>query len=46
MEITPFASAVMPFTVALVLVVAVSHPDPAVRERALHVLEVLFGTQR
>ncbi|QKV98223.1 hypothetical protein HUT19_41625 (plasmid) [Streptomyces sp. NA02950] len=45
MEITPSALAVLPFTVALVLVVAVSHPDPAVRERALRVLEALFGTK-
>ncbi|MBI0311622.1 hypothetical protein [Streptomyces javensis] len=46
MEITPSVLAVLPFTVSLVLVVAVSHPDPAVRDRALRVLEALFGTQR
>jgi hypothetical protein len=46
MEITPSFVAVLPVTISLVLVVAVSHPDPTVRERALRVLEVLFGTQR
>jgi hypothetical protein len=46
MEITPSALAVLPVTISLVLVVAVSHPDPALRERALRVLEVLFGTNR
>ncbi|MDX3165781.1 hypothetical protein PV516_18525 [Streptomyces scabiei] len=45
MEITPSVLAVLPVTISLVLVVAVAHPDPAVRERALRVLEVLFGTR-
>ncbi|MGW6262396.1 hypothetical protein [Streptomyces sp. NPDC055085] len=46
MQITTSALAVLPMTISLILVIAVAHPDEAVRERALRAVETLFGSQR